>query len=841
MMRRIVTILICVLLLFSNCVFAAHTSFDTLSALNAMPSEFSSEKGEQAVTREEFAYIVSRIIADEEKTPKDTRFNDVSSANSYSGYIEFLADAGIISGESGSAFNPKGALNVHMACKMLVCVFGLEDIAVKNGGYPYGYYDIANNFGLLKGVAVAADGTLSQNDVAKLVENALFAEPGEIYMKLNDGSILQLENEMLLYKTFGVRIYNGTITEVFQDKCAAMFTATSQKKKVFDEEIKIGVNTYVDADSSIDLNKWENVPVTVWINSENKIIYAYPQAGIEVRYEYIDSVNGDIRDGALYNIGAVSRLTMRYDDDEYDVASNTQLKYNNKMTVSAVPLVGNYAKVVLENDEVFYIESWEMEEGGIITSASAFEIAYTKGRTENFKIKEIDKFENKKIFIDGRSADISELKTDSVFFYNISGDSIAITATEKVIVDVFDSYNAGEIKIGNASYKYRNVYYSEDGVSFKEDKNFTVLLGGNVKAYLAPDGYILYLKPEQENTSGVNKFYGVVTGVLIDNLDDKKAQIRMFRVDGNSPEEVIYEVDDKTVYYDEINLKTIKENAKNLDGKCVYYFELNYSGKIKSIRTPYDFEGFEGTSSITSSFANGEAQIKAANGKNVFFEDKKITVIYEKNGEFKVGMYSWSTFNQRDPVNVVYVNFYGNGEIASLPTMILMTGDFKGVGNKTLYHGIVTDISDGINAEGEPCKNVTFVEKSTKTYQLDPLEVNDLKLYDMVAFYDGQLFSDCEIYKTGTHIHLPNVINSWKDKSPLKVGYVNFIDSRMIRLQNGEAYYFNKTVNYFAEMEERPNGEYKVSAISYTDIMPGDRVIYVAATDGTRAIIKITD
>lgn len=838
-MRRIITILLVVLLLFSNSVFAAHTSFDTLSALKALPDEFGSTKADKAATREELAYIVAKIFSNEEKPATDTRFTDVTLANKYSGYIEFLAQSGIISGVNGSEFNPTDSVNIHMACKMLVCVLGMGEYAERAGGYPYGYYEIANQLGILKGIQSSADGILSQNTTVQMIENALFADVGEMILELKDGSFVELENDMLLYRTFGVEIYNGTITDVFQDTCSAMFTATSKKNKNSTGSLNVGVKTYVDADSSVDLNKWENVPITVWINSDNKIIYAYPQNGVEVRYEYIDSVNGDTEDGALYSINEISRLTMRYDEEEYDVSAGTQLKYNNKMTDTAVPLVGSYAKVVLKNDEVFYVESWEMTEGGIITSASAYEIVYTKGRTQNYKLEELDKFKNKKIFIGGRSADINELRVDSVFFYNISGDSITIIATEKAIVDVFSSYTSNQLKIGDALYKYRNIYYSEDGVNYKEDENFNTLLGKNVKAYLAPDGYVLYLQVEKATETKTNKFYGIVTGVEKDNLDDKTAQIKMYRVDSGSPEEVIYEIDKNTVYYDGINLQLLKDTAKDYRGKCVYYFELSSKGKVKSIKKPHDFKGFEGESAIAA--FSSEARIAAGNGKVVYCDNVKMVAIYQKNGEFTVGCYSWADFVMQDPAGTMYVHFLGDGEYSSLPTMALVTGDFTRVGNRYVYHGIITDITDGINADGELCKNVTILDRSLKTYQLPPEEVRDLKLYDMLSYSDGQKFSDVEIYRRGTHIHLPDVINSWQNAAPLKVGYVEYIDDKIIYLENGDAYYFNITTNFFAEMEERSNGQYKVSSISYADIKPGDRVICVAADDGVRGVIKITD
>ena len=816
--------------------------FECLEAINILPGTVTEANGENPITRAEFSYMAARLMSDKDFETVDTRFTDVTKENQYSGYIEYLAGNNILSGNGGSQFNPYDNLDIFMACKILVSVMGYGSVAEQKGGYPNGYYDVAYELGLLKGVNINSSGKLTCKNAVLISYNALLAENSENSVVYGEGISFKLSNEKLLKKTFGIEIYSGIITEAFQNIYSANFKINKVHDKNQDTYFKQGENVYLSAETNIDLNKFEYVPANVWVNSEGKIVYIAPLKNVEVKFAYIDSVNGDTEEGALYSIENMNRLTFVYDEEEYDIRDDASLKYNNKLTDSLVPIVGNFAKVVTENDEVIYIESWDMKEGGIITAVTNMEITYTKGRNTDVKLKNLNEFKKVIVFVDGRSTELADIKNDSVFFYSANGDSLVLNVTEKVLTDVFNSYSADRLVLGNNSYKYKNIYYSENGASYKDDAEFNVLLGRDVKSYLAPDGRILYLCPMEKENNLSSKFYGIVTGVNKDSvLDEENAKIKMWRVEAEAEAiEVIYDVDDKTKFLDGLTLESIEATKKDKEGKGLYYFEVNANGKIRSISKPYDFVGFEGVANVTRFTSSSYPQIAAGNGEYVYFGSVNITTIYEKDGEFCVKNLPWSSFNNKASGSL-QIQFFGNGEIASLPSLILCTGNVHQLRSPNLQTGIVTEISECVKDNGEIGKLLTVESITTEEYFVTEELAKKIKKNDFISYYADLPFSDDGIYLSENFGQFSTLYGNDELPSTLKYGTVEYADSRMIILNGEKPRYYHPTWNFFIEVQMINGTDYRVSEIGYQDITKGDKVLYRTATDGTRGIIKISD
>jgi len=133
-------------------------------------------KGENTITRAEFAAVVTRLLGmeDSAKTQRETGFTDVPASHWASGYIKTAVDTnGIIVGMGDGTFAPESPVTYEQAVKMLVCALGYETKALEEGTYPTGYIFVAKTTGLLDDVVGSVGQEAPRSMVAQLLYNAL--------------------------------------------------------------------------------------------------------------------------------------------------------------------------------------------------------------------------------------------------------------------------------------------------------------------------------------------------------------------------------------------------------------------------------------------------------------------------------------------------------------------------------------------------------------------------------------------------------------------------------------------------------------------------------------------
>jgi hypothetical protein len=133
-------------------------------------------KGDQTITRAEFATIICRLIGmgDSASSTRNTEFTDVPSTHWASGYIQTAADTnGIINGYGDGTFGPEDKITYEQAVKMIVCALGYQTKAEEEGTYPAGYIFVAKTIGLTDGVTGAVGQEATRMLVANLLYNSL--------------------------------------------------------------------------------------------------------------------------------------------------------------------------------------------------------------------------------------------------------------------------------------------------------------------------------------------------------------------------------------------------------------------------------------------------------------------------------------------------------------------------------------------------------------------------------------------------------------------------------------------------------------------------------------------
>lgn len=864
-MKKIISLLLSLILLVSmtSVVFADNES-ETLSAIGILPAF--SGGATSNVTRAEFAFMTARLVG-AKYAPTVTRFADVGESNMYSGYVEHLASIGVVSGHGDGNFDPEGSVTYAQAAKMITNVLGYDEYGIQYGGYPNGYIELLSRLGLNKGVVLAWDKVLTVDEAVKLIHNALTMELNSVSYVQNGGElnswISSDKKDSLLSSKFGISVYEGVVNSVNDSGTFVNITISGNKYDSNPVVLSKGQNVDFELGSGISGDSYVNVPSVIWVDENESIVKIAPQRGIEIKYVQIAKINDT---DSNFPIGNINTIMFLDDETEYDVADDAILFYNGYKTTSSAYLNGKFAKVITKNDEVIFIESWDLVDGGLITNSDGDTITYIKdGRTTYLR----DLANEKKVLtiIGENGAKITEVKAGSTFMYYRRDGYCVVVASEKKVVDKFTSVSANSVQIGQVSYKTKTtrytesgpqkaenlVYYSEDGENFSNTE-YVKLLDRNVEAYIGPDGFVWLIKALTQD-SGIRKFYGLVKGTKVDNMDPEFGEIEVIEID-DSFTETVYKITDKTVFNDGLNLVEMATDAKakSLSGEGIYVFEVSASGKIVSISEPDPIYGYEDTVTTVSSFGT-VAVAKLAPHYIYWNGGQKILVIYEKNSKLTLGWTSWTALYDLTAKLSLNLHLFGEG-MESVPSLIVLTGGATPIsefGSQERY-GIITNIMDTLGDDGEVMKEISMIMKAgNKKYTVRPewlnyVDANGTKHVigknTIIKFKEDVKFGDNDIVILDDYIKpLSSDISEWESASGWKMGIAEGADANRVLVRDfggmeEGSLFFHITMNFIAVYDSSaPVTQFTLG--SWSDIDAGDTILYNNIGDGTRGVIII--
>lgn len=859
-MKKIIALLLTFILLIpgSAIVFADENS-DTLSAVGILPTF--SGGGTSPVTRGEFAYMAARLIGAEE-APKATRFNDVNESHVYSGYIEYLAAIGVVAGNGDGTFAPDDYATYGMAAKILINVLGYNEFGAVYGGYAEGYTEVLSKLGLNKGVNLASDKILTVDNAVKLIHNALTMNINSVsYYKAN-GSVNAImtsdKKASLLASVFGISVYEGNITDV--NDAGTYISVLITKNKYDSNPVKLtnGQTVTFELGEGISGDEYLNVPAILWVDEDSKVIQVKPQRDVEIKYVQIATVNNTKKN---YPISNINSMTFLDDETEYDVAETATLRYNGMNNVSTTEeLIGKFAKVVVQDDEIVFIESWDLIDGGLITNTDGNTITYIKNGKTTY-LRDLANVKKVVTIIGTNGAKINEVKAGSVFMYYIRDGYAVVVASEKKIVDVFTSISASNVVIGEAAYGKKKIsytengavesdsellYFSEDGVIYN-NTNYISLLDRTVEAYIGPDGYVWFIKALNADSSR-KEFYGVVNGYEVDNLDPEFGQIEVVEI-GDTFTTSRYDLTDKTVYNDGLSLVTMATEAKEkaLKGTGIYKFEVSASGKLVSVSMPDPIYGFNTTSTTVTSFGT-TACVSLAPNYIYWSSAQKILVIYENNDKLAFAWTTWTALYQQTSSSPLNMHFFGEGTSIT-PDLVVLTGGsapISQMGSEERY-GIITNIMDALDENGDTVKELSVIMKSgNKKYLVSPETLvyknsdgQDVSITKntIIKFRDDVRYGSDDIVLLDSYIKpLDKNHENWE--TDWTEAIVEGADASRLIISGFGSIAFHPNLNFIVKYDaDAPTTQFTLA--SWSDIDEGDTVFYNNKGDGTRGVIII--
>jgi len=147
--RKIISLLIASLMMISC--FSVYAQNDNLTAIGITSGLLSGE-ADGFISRAEFAYLISKMMTEEDMQPINTKFADVNEKNVYSGYVAYLNAQGIVNGISETEYAPDAYVTKAAASKIISKVLGFNMFAENNGSYSDGYVLAAERLGIFNDV-----------------------------------------------------------------------------------------------------------------------------------------------------------------------------------------------------------------------------------------------------------------------------------------------------------------------------------------------------------------------------------------------------------------------------------------------------------------------------------------------------------------------------------------------------------------------------------------------------------------------------------------------------------------------------------------------------------------
>ena len=752
-MRRIISIILIVISVFSLCTCYAEEdltlSIPNLSATGIKINDMGMTDIKAPATRASLAYLVSRIISDVKYAPVDTKFYDVDKSNSLSGYINNVIQEGFMNGTDEFLFNPSLPITKEMLCKVLVLLSNYGEFAELLGGYPQGYADASKHLGFYNCIYTSSDNSVSYHDLLKTFEAYITNAYEELSFEISGASVAMAktgQKKCILTDKLLINVYDGIITNVNTDTFSVDFEVTGNVMDTNKEMLILGTKKSMKASLDIDIFKYSNVPVTIWVNRDGKIVSAFPQRDVNVLFTTVESVNLDFNANNSYGSDFIKKLSFYDDKRVHNTSADFKIKYNCEETKAPVALVNKFVKAVFKGNEVIYIETWELDEGGIITDVYDTEFMYTKN--DSIKIfDKLDTYDGVLVYINGEGVTTGRLKKDAYFDYYINKKQnfLVIVASEKKISGTLETVAADEICIGGIIYSKKSGIYVRENQNLPFVKNGQIhnLLNKKVDAYFDTSGICRYISISDESAFE-SSFIGALMGSATDTFGEE-TKLKLLVLEPEVQEK-IYVLSPKARLNCTETKREILNSISTQNSVYLFEFKLNGKGEISEINNYTPYYGISNNGHITGvkSFTTDTAHV-IDSGKRIYVTDSPIVVVREKDGKLDAEYVSWSQLSGKNADNF-NITMIGNGMNTKMRMMVVY-GDFNTFRSDMTY-GIVNDLKTVVSDNGEPVKMLSVFGMSEKTYNISEDKALPEKM--TMLYYAETPFAEDEIYIENT-------------------------------------------------------------------------------------------
>ncbi len=244
--KKVISITLLAAFMLGTNAFAAYTDVSEESDIYSAVQELSSFdilKGYEDntfrptdnITRAEMCAVVCRARGLESDADKwanaKGNFTDVTPEHWANGYINAASWGKFVNGMGDDTFEPESNITYEQAVKMIVAAIGYGTMAEASGGWPEGYLEIADRYGISKGIGIAqTDSFATRAIVAKLIYNALPVPIMVLAEWIDTGDGFLRIPQFAAADGSGEIPYRSLITELGAAKIEGSIVGTNEKK-----------------------------------------------------------------------------------------------------------------------------------------------------------------------------------------------------------------------------------------------------------------------------------------------------------------------------------------------------------------------------------------------------------------------------------------------------------------------------------------------------------------------------------------------------------------------------------------------------------------------------------
>jgi len=663
------------------------------------------------VSRAEFIYVLMQLVGCGGEGGGSVPFDDVAASDYFSSALSYALGLNVVS--AASSFYPLREVTVYEACKMSIAALGGAYLANVKGGYPYGYYRIADEMNLLDAITSSGDEFLSREEFYHFMQafvNAYVYEPEKIG---NDSLVISNAR---------------TVLEVYHDAYTVSGIITANEfSALYDPNVNLG-----EGFAEIDHTVYKTLAsaklgacVTAYVKNDRNY-------DTVIFFDYSETTSVVVDTSAVLSVGSSS---VEYEIDGVQktlhLASKPAFIYNGKADIKFIASHLNKVDGVItfvDNDRNGRYDVVEVAESTLIYVRSInSDENYITGF--NNELIDLEDKEDEKCFVtvDGVATSLSKMPAGAIASCSTSKDGLLnnISVSTVSVSGTVDGFNSGNnlIYIDGTAYEYGKYFVANYLSRTELGSSGTFLLSdrGVIEAFVKESkgamqfGYFINIKQREGLDAGIS--------VKLCTADDTVA---------------VFDIADKVVING--SASTQKADALSLltkDGKAVQQiirYSLNKDGAINCIDTKGETNGlmtgdepennnltrylFPDTGSLIYNTSTGivfpffglsDDAVAFIVGNNADVEDEKRFRAYKAKSYYNSG-------NNNVSANTEIWNVTADNMASAL---VISANVLAPAVSRYTPAGLIYSVSKATVGDGEICLKVVAVTKEEfKTYYI---------------------------------------------------------------------------------------------------------------------------
>jgi len=528
---KITSFFLCIVLMFSSLVYASGIGYVSSESAEGIINELSFDakldSESPTVFRGQFVSVLLEAANMQFSASGTHEFSDVAKEHEYYSQIRTAAELGWVS--KAETFSPDEPITLAQALKICVTALGGKELAEENGGYPFGYFTLANSVDLTDNITITdTNGALNGEDAAILIFRTITSETFVAYTSENNFYAEKSERTILgsrdLYITEGICTQNSITdmnNELKEADSVITINGTDYVAGTLNDDFvgynvlalckeKGGVDTVVamvKADNreisltNDDIDSVQNNTLTYTTEDKEKDL-KLDSGFVFIRNGRVDSLSGGI-EKAFKTPATFYTLIDNNSDNKFDVVNARSYKYTY---VDYLNLYDGYiydkfsseGLIDLSDSEcrytVYEYYNGELTQSDIDSLSTGTVVAVASANNGKFvemiacydfvegKIEGLNQADGK-VWINSaeyelsdyyRANYISEIGTEGIFYLGLNGDVVSFESTGGSLKYAW-LINAGNLG-GGLSNDYAIKLYTQDDevitLSLEEDVKF---------------------------------------------------------------------------------------------------------------------------------------------------------------------------------------------------------------------------------------------------------------------------------------------------------------------------------------------------------------------------------